>query len=505
MSDQTIKTLAQLLAEEPNNLSRLIRAGNMRNLTVSAFPALVNRDPGLDDDSVNSGGEGYFDAGNRWLNTVTGNYFVCRSGMAHAASWWRVGPNIIQAGTNVTVTFDGTMTWTIDATGGSSGAPLTLQPPTDPDYALALKQHSSTQSGPLLETLDSTGTQFGPRITGGGQLTNPGKASSGSGNELLGLGAGLSNVSGGNNTLIGSIAGGLLDVGSNNTMIGAAAGWLASAGSGDNTFVGEETGVLSGAKFKSTFVGQGSGYSTGNGQRNTGCGWHSLYGLTSGDSNTAVGEQSLSGAGSFALCTAIGSAAGVNNSGSNNTFVGATADMTGGPYSNSTAIGCGSQVGASNQIMMGTASETTHFPGPTSGIQYGDIAGAPSAPIASGGISGTTAPGPGWVTIATWTGPNALIGLARLFATSPGFPFVLNYRITLTDPINGTQVYTYTGGVVGNSVAFAVDVTSGSPLQGASGFGALNRLPFTTMVVDVQTTSGFSDCAYRLDFCIVQG
>jgi len=92
MSTQTIKTLLQLLAEEPDNLSRFITAQVMRNLTISAFPALVNRDPTIDDDEINSSGVGFFAAGNSWINTVARSYWRCMTGNPHAASWKCIYP-----------------------------------------------------------------------------------------------------------------------------------------------------------------------------------------------------------------------------------------------------------------------------------------------------------------------------------------------------------------------------------------------------------------------------
>ena len=48
----------------------------------------------------------------------------------------------------------------------------------------------------------------------------------------------------------------------------------------------------------------------------------------------------------------------------NNTFLGSSTTInSGGPYSNSTCIGYGANIYASNQIMMGTSSETIVFPG----------------------------------------------------------------------------------------------------------------------------------------------
>ena len=64
--------------------------------------------------------------------------------------------------------------------------------------------------------------------------------------------------------------------------------------------------------------------------------------------------------------TSIGNAAGTNQSLAtqlNNTFIGANTSINGGNYSNSMRLGYNSTITASNQITLGTISETVNIPG----------------------------------------------------------------------------------------------------------------------------------------------
>lgn len=69
--------------------------------------------------------------------------------------------------------------------------------------------------------------------------------------------------------------------------------------------------------------------------------------------------------------TAIGYSAGVlNQGGANNTYLGASTDATGGPFNNSTAVGYNAKITASNQIVLGTATETVYIPSGQTVCQY---------------------------------------------------------------------------------------------------------------------------------------
>ena len=144
---------------------------------------------------------------------------------------------------------------------------------------------------------------------------------------------------------------------------------------------------------------------TPTGQNNTGLGVGSLTALTTGRDNTGIGANSLNtitdqsyntsiGSGSLAQLNALGSASSYNtaigsnagnllkygqyncflgqNSGFNigvgqtdrNTFIGSatTFDLVSSNYTQSTALGYGATISGSNQIVLGTASETVIAP-----------------------------------------------------------------------------------------------------------------------------------------------
>ena len=95
------------------------------------------------------------------------------------------------------------------------------------------------------------------------------------------------------------------------------------------------------------------------GSNNVGIGSLAIQGITSSN-NTAVGHRSLVYSSTGSSNTAVGYLAGQNNSsGSFNTYIGYGADLPafGATWSNSTAIGANAMITASNQIVLGTASE----------------------------------------------------------------------------------------------------------------------------------------------------
>ena len=118
-------------------------------------------------------------------------------------------------------------------------------------------------------------------------------------------------TTGKSNTFFGNIAGGSITTGSYNCGVG--------------------TGVL---RLITT-----AGY-------NTGTGYFSLYNTTTGTYNTAIGVSS----GRY------------NITGAYNTFLGSLTDIS-GVWNSSTAIGYNSKITASNQIVLGTATETTYIAG----------------------------------------------------------------------------------------------------------------------------------------------
>jgi len=97
---------------------------------------------------------------------------------------------------------------------------------------------------------------------------------------------------------------------------------------------------------------------------NTAMGFQALSSNTTGANNTANGVNALQSVASGNTNTAIGYGAGsLQVQGNNNTFVGATTtqDTGSNTYNNSTALGYGATITGSNQIVIGTASETVYM------------------------------------------------------------------------------------------------------------------------------------------------
>jgi hypothetical protein len=92
--------------------------------------------------------------------------------------------------------------------------------------------------------------------------------------------------------------------------------------------------------------------------------FQALYDNTIGQNNTAIGYRGLLSNVDGSYNTAIGSSSGLSNtSGSYNTFLGSGTDTSGTTWSNSTAIGVNAKITASNQITLGTSTETVFVPG----------------------------------------------------------------------------------------------------------------------------------------------
>jgi len=89
---QTVKTLTQLLAELPDNITRLIAPIDVRDLAVSAFPYLAGSPPSVNNDRIDSAGIGaFFDFGSHWLMIPAGRLFYCVDGQPTNATWVEIG------------------------------------------------------------------------------------------------------------------------------------------------------------------------------------------------------------------------------------------------------------------------------------------------------------------------------------------------------------------------------------------------------------------------------
>jgi hypothetical protein len=215
---------------------------------------------------------------------------------------------------------------------------------------------------------------------------------SGSSNTALGFKTLYNNTSGNSNTAIGSYAlyannGEWVDLygdqfGSFNVAVGSNA-LMSNTKGYANTALGVNTLFLNTEGTFNVAIGTLAMSSNLTGSDNAVVGGSALTNNTTGNQNTAVGisclrsnktgsyNTSVGRSGLFSLeigdqNTALGRRAGLNMvNGENNTFLGAltNVDISGNTYSNSTAIGCGAIISASNQIVLGTSSETINFPG----------------------------------------------------------------------------------------------------------------------------------------------
>lgn len=164
-------------------------------------------------------------------------------------------------------------------------------------------------------------------------------------NVFLGISAA---PSGSENVAFGRITIGTLTTGTQNTMIGSFTCNNLAGTSSQNTAVGY--GALS-----------GSGTATSASQ-NTAIGYQALGGITTGGLNVGIGYNAgiyqTTGSGTVYIGHNSGSA---NHQLTNCTLIGLNATSSGSGFTSSTAIGTSAQITASNQIILGTSSQTT-FP-----------------------------------------------------------------------------------------------------------------------------------------------
>ncbi len=227
----------------------------------------------------------------------------------------------------------------------------------------------------------------------------------------LTVGRGTGNVL--SNTVVGSNALNLNTTGNNNTAIGNSALFTNSTGSG-NMAVGTESLFFNEIGSDNMGIGYGSLYSNTSGSNNTAVGAISLIGNITGSNNTANGHNALLNNTSGSTNTAVGSDAGKNNTTtSNNTYIGYNADCATNNLSKSTAIGYNSTITASNQIMMGTSSETVYIPGKLTVVFDASINGV-TVGKGSGNVSSNTALGVDALKANTTGNNNTAVGYASM-------------------------------------------------------------------------------------------
>jgi predicted acyltransferase (DUF342 family) len=156
------------------------------------------------------------------------------------------------------------------------------------------------------------------------------------------------------------------DISVNGLTLGRGGGNVSS-----NTAFGGGALQNNGSGDKNTAIGYGASLNNNTGSQNISIGSEAAKECTSGIDNIAIGVQSLiKNTGSKNI--GIGTYVGANHiSGTQNTLLGYYADSANGTHSKSTAIGAYSIITASNQITLGTETETVYVPGST--LLVGDV------------------------------------------------------------------------------------------------------------------------------------
>lgn len=596
----TYKTKNQNITRFPDNTSGLITAADGRNFITSVYAYLADHDPTPDCDRNNTAGEPQCDGycqDSRWLNTSTGDYFVCIDDTPTFAVWDKVitnhttlggsldgalpNPTIANSGVTagsygdatsvpqIVVGADGRITSATDVpiSGGSTTivtgtspvvstfdgvdtydvslpCPVVLQPSLDSDQALELKQHSSGQSADLMIVTDSSGSQFGPRITGDGYLTSPGRTPTGQWNEVYGQGTGQNLTTGVRNTAVGHEAMQYLTDGQDNAALGAHALQQATGSSSNNYAIGAAACAGFGLKNNNVAVGSHAQESCDVGSNNVAVGFQAHQLLLGGAYNVAIGTDVLLNNRPGNYNTALGALAGLNpTTGSYCTYLGSGTDNPGN-HNASTAIGYNAQITADNQIVLGTSSETVVFSGATSGIQFSDISGCvaksqicssgtfavsdlptiPKSQISSSGTWATTdlpatipasqigsgylysdlsgAPsspsaeiqntlisgGSSYATVLEITPATCMSGVVGLLTDTDQ----MDYKITITEGRSGTQTYTNFGGFV----CFDLQAST-NPY-----FSFVNP-PYTYLKVEMKSRNYPTIAKMRLTCCVV--
>ena len=205
--------------------------------------------------------------------------------------------------------------------------------------------------------------------------TKSGTAGAGNGSVYLGISSGLVTNTAENNVGVGAFA-----LSSTNASLNVGVGYCAmqhNVTGTDNVAFGSFALRNGTASTFNVAIGTRA-LNVCNGAQNLAVGYESLQLLTSGSNNTGFGFQS----GYYATGSNnvfVGASAGniLNEAGSNNTFIGAAAVPNGTAYTFCTALGAGAIGTASNQVMLGRATDTVQVPGtiniPTTTSTVGQI------------------------------------------------------------------------------------------------------------------------------------
>ena len=179
-------------------------------------------------------------------------------------------------------------------------------------------------------------------------------------------------------------------------------------------------------------------YHTGaNGGNNTAMGKVNMEAMTTGYNNTACGAFCLSYDTTGYYNTCLGQYCGQSIvTGYKNTLIGATCNVASDSYNNSTCIGYGSNITASNQITLGTVTETVLFPNAliSQGLVY--------EVVNTANQSSTNAP-----TLSYATGGNFVLGTM----------ITANATLAVTNiPTDTTKAYTFSVSYQQNSTRFYI-------------------------------------------------
>ena len=129
-----------------------------------------------------------------------------------------------------------------------------------------------------------------------------------------------------------------------------------------NTAIGYQALKLNSYATSNTAVGYAALSNTTTGGFNTAFGINTLLNNVSSLNNTAIGAEALNLT-TGGSNTALGFQAGrAQTSGTNNTYIGALAQANANTYTNSTALGYNATITASNQVVLGTTTETVVIP-----------------------------------------------------------------------------------------------------------------------------------------------
>ena len=277
------------------------------------------------------------------------------------------------------------------------------------------------------------------------------------------------------NTAFGDTTLTKLTTGNYNTCFGSNAGTNLPSSSSANTAIGQ--GCLNGTagyvSNNNTAVGSSCMFSTTSASNNTAIGAESAYYLTAGNNNTFVGFQAGNNVtGNNNILIGKGAGGITYNGTNNNTLIGTNTDFDANGYTNSTALGYGSIITGSNQIILGTATETTY---PMGGLNIpsgkniqviGQYLNSAIQITGTTNFSIATAPYYSYYNIATTQTATITCTLPSPVASLNGLRICFRKTNTNAIAINTSPSYwDYTGNVTQNNVLLTASSTTQQGMQ----------------------------------------